>query len=306
MNPHLVNSMFDETKTNLLVVSGALESRFPLIYELFWRECQKNGIEFFARPRSTNVWCRDWLPIQVNGHFVKFQYCYGQDNPQYPQLKVNRSDWSWLSPLKESKIRLDGGNCQRDAGYAVMTDIIFQHNPGIKPAKLLTKLENLLDAEIVVIPHDPSDNLTRPEGIGHSDGIVHFVPGTKKILVDDFGGLKSRRYARYFDELQESLKRFEIVLMPNASAKTPVMTEKQFRKKYPEADTKNPGFGYFINFLLVGNLIFLPTFDVSEDEKAVNVICKHFPKQKLIMVPCVDLAMQGGLCACVASAYVSR
>ena len=303
--------MFTETKTNLLVVSGALERRFPHIYELFWRECEKNKIEFHAisdfNGTSENIWVKDFLPIQVNGHFVKFQYGYGKDNPQFPQLKVSRQDWTWLSPVKQSKIRLDGGNCQREGEWVVMTDIIFQHNPSWKPVKLLAELERLFQAQIVVIPPDPSDNLTRPEGIGHSDGLVHFVPGTNKILVDDFWSkCKSSRGRRYFDELVSKLDYFDVILMPNATSKSPSMTEKEFRKKYPEADTFNSGFGYFINFAVVGNLLFMPTFDISDDEKVAKLLRKHFPKQKIIMADCRDLSMQGGLCNCICQSYVSK
>jgi agmatine/peptidylarginine deiminase len=299
--------MFDERKTDLLCVSPALQSRFPEIFEIILSNCQASKIELHVvqhfNDTSQNIWVRDWLPLQVGRRFIKFKYQYPGFNPQFPMLRVQKTDWSWLPDVKESRINLDGGNCQRDRQYAVMTDYVITRNSSIKPADLITRLEKLLEAEIILIPHDPSDNLSRPEGIGHSDGIVHFVPGTNKIMVDDFSQMKSSRYHRYFDELLGCLRRFEIILMPNALSKTPRMTEKQFRVKYPHADTFNPGYGYYINFLLVKNLLFLPVFDIVEDDQVVEIIRKHFPEQKIVMVPCRDLSMQGGLCNCIAVGY---
>jgi agmatine/peptidylarginine deiminase len=79
----------------------------------------------------------------------------------------------------------------------------------------------------------------------------------------------------------------------------PKMTETQFRKKYPDADSFNPGWGYYINFLKVDNLVILPVFGIEEDQKAISLINKFYDNPELCLINCEDLSMEGGLIGCV-------
>lgn len=56
---------------------------------------------------------------------------------------------------------------------AVITDRVFWENPEYDKNTLLLELENLLEAEIIIIPSLKSDMT------GHADGVVRFVNETQ-------------------------------------------------------------------------------------------------------------------------------
>lgn len=292
---------YDETNTNLIAVADALERRYPMIYGAIRDACQQSmihGMAFRKIEGCRNIWVRDFLPLQVGRRFIKFTYGYAADNPQFPTLRPRTDNWSWLQPLQKSRIRLDGGNVVRHKDQVIMTEIVFRHNAWASRSRLTDWLEKLFEARITVVPVEPGDD------IGHTDGILHFIPATGALLVNDFQRVKSKSVTRYFDRLLAALAGFsEINLMPYAYHKTPWMSEKSFRRSFGNADTYNPGFGYYINFLLAGRLLFLPQFGIEEDAEAMAVAAGHFPLHRIVPVDCSRLSMEGGLVNCVAMNY---
>lgn len=82
--------------------------------------------------------------------------------------------------LSFSDIVLDGGNLVRCSDYVVMTEKIFEENPGKSPARLLDQLESLFGAELILLPWD-----TR-EIYGHTDGLLRYV-GDKTVVYETYG-----------------------------------------------------------------------------------------------------------------------
>lgn len=238
------------------------------------------------------------MPVQVGDHFVKFAYDgYGDvTSLSCEALAIHRKDWEHLYDVRKSSIRLDGGNIQREGETVVMTDIVFRHNPREK--NLISKLENLLQAEILIIPTEPGCC------IGHSDGVLHFVPGTKKVLAQSYRMTGDKKLAKYFDAVNNVLaKKFDIFTMPCSYHRTPKISKRDFRKQYPESDVFLPAFGLYVNFLIVGKTVFFPQFNCPEDAEAMSVAETHFPGYKITTVDCRRLSMEGGVLNCVAMNY---
>lgn len=285
---------FNEHKTNAITISRSLSERHPSVVGVF----RKSGVGIFSGSVETkNIWARDYMPIQVGKKFVKFAFGgYGKVDDGHPDLYVNPRDWSQMSNLVVSKIRLDGGNVQRDNGTTVVTDMIFRHNPTVK--NLVSKLEHLLQSGLLIIPAEPGCD------IGHSDGVLHFVPGTKKVIVQDYTMTRDKKLCKYFDELVRILSpHYEIITIPCAYNRTPKISKREFVKKYPHADLFLPAFGLYVNFLVVGKLIFMPNFGIAEDAEAEAVVLRHFADCAVWPVDCHNLSMEGGVLNCVATAY---
>jgi len=174
----------------------------------------------------------------------------------------------------------------------LMTDIIFQHNPEWSKNSLVDYLEWILEGEITLIPTEPGDD------IGHSDGAVHFAPDGD-ILVNDLANIRPA----YFKKLVGALTKFNVHSLPCAHDQMPEITEREFRAKHPTADTFNPGYGYYINFTVIGNTVLLPVFGIESDDTAFKQLLKHFPKHKVKTVDCHALSMLGGLLNCVTVSY---
>jgi agmatine deiminase len=284
--------MFDESRTNTVLFSRGLRRFYSLYGQLLYR-LQVSGVKLLGCDFK-NIWVRDHAPIQVNDHFVKFRL---HKTPKSAG-DVSKDEYDFLWNVKGSSIVLDGGNCQRGGEYAVITDIIFRDNPKVEKKKLIARLERLLESRVVIIPREPGDPL------GHSDGIVKFLPRSQTVLVNDYvrgTEAQKRHQERYSKILHKS--GLSIHLFPNGYHRRPQLTAKEFWRKYPGADAYNTAFGYYVNFLVVGHSVLLPTFGIEEDESARKCVQEHFKTYSINTLDCTDLSFEGGCVACVTAQY---
>jgi agmatine/peptidylarginine deiminase len=225
---------------------------------------------------------------------VKFHYGYGEKVRQYPQLGVPPFCYAHLQP-EMSGLGLDGGNVVRYGDRAIVTDIIYLHNKWLTKKKLRAALEDVLDAEVIVIPHEPYDSL------GHADGIVKWIDD-KTVFINDYKSWyrDSSYQSRYGDRLMANLEKhgLKVITFPYVFSRCPKMSEKDFRVKYPQADDFNPGFGYYINYLQVKGLILVPQFGIEQDSEPIKLLKRHFPDCTVEGIECADLSMEGGLLNC--------
>ncbi len=274
----------------IVCMANSLASRYPEVYWPIKINLAARGIDV-KTIRSGNLWIRDYFPVQINGKLFRFQY---KKNEKYPQLDVSNEPWTGiLAPITVYSHIIDGGNIVYCGGKAVMTEKIYQDNKGLDVAQL----EKLLDCQIIVIPIEPGDDL------GHSDGIVRFIDRSN-VLVNDYSGVakKDKRFYAYQAQVEGILDDHNLLVhhIPNAYDQWNWnWSEKEFRRFFTEADDYNPAFGYYINFLQVANLLFLPAMKIPQDAEAYKVVKKHFPECDIIMVDCSRLSFEGGLIHCV-------
>jgi agmatine deiminase len=300
--------MFRDDAANVVYITRALD-RYPDVSSAMAKSLIDHGITVKRIEGTGNVWCRDYMPTQVDlNNFVKFNY-KGYGDPEavksglayndYPQLVVPDECWNFLPGLTVSPIILDVGNVSRRNGKAIITEIIFKHNPQYQPKRLLQKLEGLLEAEIVLIPVEPGDDL------GHADGICKWIDD-ETVCINDTSVMQDPDYDEYTERLKLAFGIHGIECVPFAYAYNvrPTMTEEEFRAKYPEADDFNPGFGYYVNFLQVKDLILLPVFGIGQDDWALKCIAKYYPGVKCVPIDCADLSMEGGLVNCTSMNYM--
>jgi agmatine deiminase len=252
---------------------------------------------------TSNIWVRDWAPIQTPSGFVKFQYkAPGLGYEAYPQLVVPDSVWEPLENygrIERSDIVLDGGNVVRYGDRVIMTRMVFEHNPGIDPGVLAYKLGRLLEAEIVFIPPEPGDTL------GHSDGICKWVDA-ETVFLNDYRSLRDRQFIDYDCQVANILDRHGIDAcpFPYAYHLCPELDEEEFRAQFPDADDQNEGYGYYVNYLQVAGAILYPTFDDLEENTAVEkCLWAAHPDLWLEGIDCSRLSLEGGLCNCVSMSY---
>jgi agmatine/peptidylarginine deiminase len=284
--------MWDDRKTTVLCVTAEL-MRYPSVYNGIVGAAKEAGHFVRIIERTSNVWCRDWMPQQVDEHYVKFGY-----NAMPPRLTDPPEDcWpTWIKAVK-SDLNIDGGNIVRQGNRAVVTDMVFKDNKFSQRA-ILMKLEKDLEAEIIVIPYEPGDTL------GHADGICKFVDDDT-IIIEDRACMDDPVQTEYQYHLTSRLAEAGLDVVPLVFAyhKTPKMSEAEFRAKYPKADDYNPGYGYYVNFLRMKGLVIYPVFGIPEDEEMAQSMEMLFPKTLLRPVNCADLSMEGGLVNCVTANY---
>lgn len=121
----------------------------------------------------------------------------------------------------------------------------------------------------------------RRDFTGHADGMVRFVD-EKTILANDY----SNENKKFYDAFEIALHNtgLEVVRLPyNVYAN-------------PSNDHAN---GDYINYLQMENVIFVPVFDLPEDDEAIRIIESCFPDQKVIRIESNELADHGGILNCI-------
>ena len=276
-------------------ISRALEEQFPAVADPIKYYLKRNNIQLKVL-NSSNLWCRDLMPVRTGSGYTKFVY---ETDDRFPQLEVGREEWAWVNP-RMSDIKLDGGNVVQNDQHVFMTEMVFLRNRRIPRPSLVQFLKDIFQKDVLFLPVEPGDDL------GHSDGIIKCVDDST-VLINDYSSITSQTYFEYSRQLERILIQagYKISKMPWAYPKAPYLSEMQFRKQYPYADNFNPGYGYFLNFYKVGLIVFLPMFTIPEDYDAIAVIEQNFPGHEIVPVECSDISMLGGLCNCVTWEFIS-
>jgi agmatine deiminase len=268
-----------------LYLSSALHSRYPAIYSAIASRVAVTKL------KTPNLWIRDYLPIAAKDRPIRFQYRIRHHN-----LNIPKSFWPSF-PFKNylsSGIYLDGGNVEQNENTVLITEKVFADNPLLSREITAQILEARFGKRLVILPVEPDDTL------GHVDGIARFARDNV-VLVNDYSIMKSPAYNQYQIDLSLALSSagMDVVTIPFAYPECPKLTMKEFRKKYPKADEYNPALGYYINFLKVSDILFLPVFCVDEDDQAISTFASLFPNHEIVPVNCAELSMEGGLLHCI-------
>ena len=285
--------MISDFDVNFVYFSDLLPKRFPNEFIALISILEKLEIEYGLLPNTKDIWCRDYMPIQVSENkFVSFRY--------EPDYLLNKD---WKHTITDSKkifdviginpvmsdLKIDGGNIIKHTNKVILTDKIYSENPEWDKVALVEELHNLLDAEIIIIPREPNE-LT-----GHADGMLRFKD-SNTVFVNDYRLENKNLYSRIEDIL-------------NVHGLNAVPFE-----YFPE-NTKNKhgdytALGLYINFLQIGNHFIVPTFSREEspsdrDFDAIQTIAGHYadfihPRFDIVTpFYSYDLAMEGGLLNCI-------
>lgn len=263
-------------QTDTVYLSDLLPGRFPAIVQAL-RQALGNGLRII--PGTKDIWCRDYMPVQIaEDRFVQFRYQpdYLRD---YPDCRT--TDGASLLGVKNcsnSELVVDGGNVVRWNDTVVMTEKVYRENRSIEPSRLRARLRRLLEVKrLVVIPPEGDDP------IGHSDGMVRFVDADT-VLVNDYRPVDPK----FGQQVAAVLQRHRLNVIP-----FPYQPTHHMQVGIPSAE------GVYLNFAQTKDTILLPVFGQAEDDKAATLLAKTFPHHQIVPVPCTALAMEGGVLNCV-------
>ena len=267
--------MICDYQTNKVYLALGLTHYMPMFKNLLYA-LMTEGIptSLPAHTKSPkHVWIRDYMPIQINGNsFLRYVYSpdylkgYEEYIPDY-----NAIDKDLKQNCISTDIVLDGGNVIKCGNKVIMTDKILTENSArYKKNELLTKLEQLFEAEIVLIPWDRYDEY------GHADGMVRFIEGDRVLL---------NNYVDFDPDLR---KRLLSVLNPHFEVE---------ELHYGSRCSKDSW--AYLNFLQTKGCILVPGLGHSEDSLAMEQIKEYYPLHKVIMIDgCRSLVRDGGALNC--------
>ena len=273
--------MITGQETNAVYFSNIIrtDTRYRRAFERIQSILEKHHIRYKFLDNTKDIWCRDYMPIQISQNkYVQFRY-----EPSYLK-RYNQYQSDPIEVLKSngltadfSTINLDGGNVVNWTDRAILTSRVFNENPDWDRAQLLNELEIKLNSKIYTIP-DISDDMT-----GHVDGHLRFIDANT-ILVNE---LKN--------ELPDWTNGFK-KMIKNSGLNFVEIPWFEPTGRHP----KHSAIGYYVNYLEIGNLILFPIFEISsnKDDEALNVIRQVFPKRTIEPVNVNEIGRDGGLLNC--------
>lgn len=225
-----------------------------------------------------DIWLRDFMPVKTkDNRFVSFRY-----EPSYlngfSRLRTNfRQDISpflSLPQLVYSDINLDGGNVvfSPSKDKAIISDRVFSENKLREKSDIVSELERLLQAKVIIIPSLP----LKYDMTGHSDGMVRFV--------DENTVIGNRTKNNNFFE-----RKIKSILSEN---KIDVIDFPYFSSSGISA------VGCYLNYLETENIIFIPEFNRKSDIEALYTAKDIFSKQ-IYTVNITPIAKNGGVLNCI-------
>ena len=264
--------------TDTVFFSGLLPKKCPVLYQSLDAILTDNGIDHRLLTNTKDIWCRDYMPIQMGEkRFVFYKY-----NPDYLQTKYYQrtiTDVNGIGNIEclrqgdavDLDLVVDGGNVVRCGDKVVMTEKVLFENKD-KPRKEVQRLlEEAFQCNVVFLPWD------RLEIMGHSDGIVHYI-GDNRVLMTNYADFDADMARKFTGVLG---KHFEVIPMC-------YNTKRKHRHSWA-----------YINFLQIGNLVFVPQLGIPEDEQALQQVSEAMPRCKVIGVPALEAVRNGGALNCI-------
>lgn len=274
--------MITDEETNFVYFSDLLPQQFYEEWLNIKEKLDKYNISYDFLKDTKDIWCRDYMPIQKDiNSFIGFLY-----KPWYLDNYENlRSDPQLICKNNGitatfEEINLDGGNVVKYKNKVIITERIFSENIHFKynnPKKLIEKLENVLQTKVIIIPGlDKKKDMTC-----HSDGVIRFINENNVLLYDinkEFKNIKNK-FIKVLDE-----NKLEKVHFP----------------WFVDNSTSDSAIGCYINYLHIGNVIFMPIFQNSKiDNEAFEILSKTFPSCIIDTIDISKIALKGGLLNCI-------
>lgn len=235
------------------------------------------GIKYELLSGANDIWLRDFMPVaRRDGKYISFRY-----EPSYLKGYSDlRTDFKSISAQMDfiddkiiySDINLDGGNVVLSPSKkrVVISDRVYSENPEIEENALVSALENLLEAEVIIIPSLKSDMT------GHADGMVRFVD-ENTVVGNDVPGLNG---------LEQRIKK---VLGQKGIG---IIDFPYYNGKRMSAE------GSYLNFLGTDKYILLPIFGNEKDASAVKAAERIFGKS-VVPVRINEIAKKGACLNCI-------
>ncbi|TVQ43531.1 MAG: hypothetical protein EA362_11200 [Saprospirales bacterium] len=268
--------------TNFIYFSSLLQTdiRFKETCNCLLDILRKNKVKFDFIGEAWDIWCRDYMPVQLEvGRFVQFRYepSYLED---YPDLRINAIQLH--KPLniapQISSINLDGGNIISWSDKAIVSSRVFDENPQYSNSnKLISEIEKLLEVEVIIIPQIDSDMT------GHVDGMLRFVDGNT--LVGNDRSLELGYWRRKMKKIlrENGLNYIDFPFF-----------------EYEDKRYADNAIGCYVNYLEVDDLIVFPIFETvnNKDNETFDLLREIFPDRIIESLNFNDVGYLGGLLNC--------
>lgn len=234
----------------------------------------KNNHNSGTLERCRNIWCRDFMPIQVGNGFVQFIYApedLVEDEGLWSEITLPGmayQPWLLASDAGPWTVRvvplvLDGGSIVGDEHFAFVSERIFKDNPGYSPSWFRRVLGRELSVQHVeFIPEMPPTL----DFTGHIDGSLRVVSKNQVVV-----GMPAEDGARdgdkkYFQATRDYGTRLKAIAKA-AGFCVIELVDVSYRNR-PKGVPEDSVWGSYANFLQLGRKLIVPKWGIEEDRVA--------------------------------------
>lgn len=259
----------------------------------------------FVRLDSDDTWSRDFGGITVEiddvSTILDFKYnawgkkfAYKKDDLITMQLKHK----GLLKDYKHKSVKmvLEGGSIESDGEGIILTttECLMEknRNPKLSQKMIEQKLIENLGAKKVLWLN--SGALEGDDTDSHIDTIARIISEDTIMyqICDDENDSNYAQLKLMETELNKFTnlkgKKYNLIGLPHIKAKY-------------DGDEKLPA--TYANFLIINGAVLVPTYQDENDEKAIEIFKKAFPKRDIIGIDCSTLIRQHGSLHCVTMQY---
>ncbi len=274
--------MILDSQCNTVFLSDRLQKSAPVTFGNLTEILRQWDVPYSLLPDTKDIWCRDYMPLQVE-KWRFFNYAY---NPDYlrnyktyrksitdSETVLDSLDLDGIFANMPGNLVLDGGNVVRCGSKVVMTAKVFEENPSYRPIQILEALEEMLEAEVIVIPWDTK------EIFGHADGVCRYADDDT-ILLTNYRQIDKKMGARIYECLKPHFR--NIVEL-----------------EYTEAARHKFDWAY-INWLQADKVLIVPSFGCAADAEAIRQIEAALPsyRGRIVTCECPEVVRKGGALNC--------
>lgn len=188
--------------------------------------------------------------------------------------------------VRNVSITIDGGNfIHNGSGIGITTNRIVSENESMSIQEINDFFkENFGIKKLIILPVEPGDET------GHIDGMVRFIDSNTVIVAE---------YEQDYKEGHDFMNKIAKLL----SSEFNVVRVLNETPKPQSPDEFVSAFGNYINFLQVGNTIFLPQYGIIDKDKAAIQILEKYFKVVSVKKDIDKLSKLGGVLNCITWNY---
>ena len=246
-----------------------------------------------------DVWVRDFAPFIVRHPDERVSLVKATYQPEkylpIEESELDNKAGAILSnplqlPLSTIDLNLDGGNLIHNGkGVAIATRRLIEDNRDKSEIEIREVLRDKLGIELLIlVKEDPLDKT------GHIDGMVRFINDRTLVIStysEDYPEDK-KFMASIADSIRAKLDSSYKILRMNSAIPS----------SYKGKEGMYTAWGNYINFLQVGDKIFIPQYGQKEhDDAAISILKNNLNSVEVIQVnyDINKLANLGGLLRCI-------
>lgn len=245
----------------------------------------------FVHLPSNDIWVRDHGPFvgyAPDGQRTALNAIYDH-LPNYPQELDNKVPIQWAihsnTPLRKMGFHTEGGNLWTDdEGTLIMTEQVFNENPGYSYHRLENSLHTLLDfKKLIITPR------LMMEETGHVDLLAKLADRNTILIPQPQNGIHApilKKIASQFRRETNALgERYTVIDLP-----MPQVYLNWF--VYPITRS-------YTNALTVNGRVLVPVYKIKEDDVALRVYQQAMPDYEIIPIDAKAGINGGGAVHCM-------